>query len=165
MAGPPVSRRDNVKFGDFVQRFSPGLVRSAWLLCGSWTEAEDLVQIALAKTWIRWDSIAPGARLAYVRRVLVTSYLKSAKRTLVVSNVELSDLPDPARRHEEVEARAAIIAAMRALPAKQRAVLTLRYFEGLTERETAQALHCSIGTVKVDGARAMRTLRATPGLV
>jgi RNA polymerase sigma-70 factor (sigma-E family) len=149
-------------FADFVRDRSPDLLRSAWLLTGDWHSAHDLVQTALEKCWPRW-----GRRMdhpeAYVRRVLLTSYLSWRRRRW---NGELStaELPESVETTDDVELRQSLLGALAALTPRQRAVIVLRYFDDLSEADTAAVLRCSVGTVKAHASRGLAHLRATPGL-
>jgi RNA polymerase sigma-70 factor (sigma-E family) len=153
-------------FAEFVRERSRPLLRAGWLLTGDWASAEDLVQTALARTWPKWDGIAVAAREAYVRRVMVRTLLAWRRRrwSAEVASDEVGDdtsLSDP---YDAADTRRALIAALRRLPVRQRAVIVLRYFDDLTEIQTAHALGCTVGTVKVHHARAVRALRASGAL-
>jgi RNA polymerase sigma-70 factor (sigma-E family) len=147
-------------FDEYVAARSRALWRSAWLLTGDRHRAEDLVQTALLKCWRRWDRITDAEAVeAYVRRTMVTTYTDWWRRRW---NGELptSELPepeppaaaDPGLRHD-------VLAALARLPRGQRAVVVLRYFDDLTEAQTAAALGIGIGTVKSQTSRALRSLR------
>lgn len=145
-------------FDAFVLARGPALWRTAYLLVGDRHRAEDLVQTALAQAWPHFGRV--DSFEAYVRRCLVTTASSWWRRkwrgeVSVVdagSDVVESDVvPDPD-----------LLAALAALPRAQRAVIVLRYYEGLTERETAAALGISVGTVKSHGSRAVAALRRSP---
>jgi RNA polymerase sigma-70 factor (sigma-E family) len=156
-----------MEFDEFVRTRSRGLQRTAWLLTGNWASAEDLVQTALAKCWARWNRIDRGEQPdAYVRRVMVTTFLGWRRRrwTGETAVAYLPDEPAPDDAFSASDLRDLLVVALRALPPRQRAVLALRYFDDLTEAATADALGCSVGTVKSQTARALTTMRATPGL-
>ena len=153
--------RDTDSFADFVRDRSPELLRSAWLLTGDWHAAHDLVQTALEKCWPKW-----GRRIehpeAYVRRVLLTTYLSWRRRRWTME-VPSEDLPEQAADGDH-DLRLALIGALARLTPRQRAVIVLRYFDDLSEAETAELLGCSVGTVKSHASRGLQELRATPGL-
>jgi RNA polymerase sigma-70 factor (sigma-E family) len=164
MSGEPVV--DPAGFTAFMQDAARGLQRTAWLLTGDWSSADDLVQAALVKTWQRWDHIDHRAAHGYVRRVMVTTFLGWRSRRWT-SELALGWLPDRHDEHEafdEIDLRSTLIAALRLLPRQQRAVVVLRYFDDLSEASTAEVLGCSVGTVKSHATRAMKALRAVPGL-
>jgi RNA polymerase sigma-70 factor (sigma-E family) len=154
--------RDTEAFSDFVRGRSPDLLRSAWLLTGDWHTAHDLVQAALERTWPRW-----GKRIdhpdAYVRRVMLTTYL-SWRRRRWTAELPTAELPETGGAAEPSDLRLSLLAALATLTRQQRAVVVLRYFEDLSEAETAVALGCSVGTVKAHASRGLQQLRAMPGL-
>lgn len=154
-------------FGEFVALRSRALLRSAWLLTGDWQAAEDLVQTALVKTWPRWHQITRTDRPeVYVRRVMLTTFLSWRKRRWSgeVPVAELAEVASGAAIAGDVDLRRDLVAALRTLPARQRAVVVLRYFDDLTEVDTAAVLGCATGTVKAHHARAMAKLRTVPSL-
>lgn len=153
-------------FGDFVRAHERSLLRTGWLLMGDWPKAEDLVQSALAATWPRWSAIASSdpARLAYVRRVIATTAIRSGQRRWR-GELPVERLPEaPADREQDIDLRRDLVAALGTLPLGQRAALVLRYFVDLSEAETAATLGCSVGTVKSQCHKAIARLRAVPGL-
>lgn len=155
------------EFRDFVAARSAALVRSATFLTGDEALAQDLVQAALAKTWLRWPRVVrQDAPEAYVRRVMVSTFL-TWNRLRWRHEQPLSDMPDRISGHDdfsEADLRACVRAAIRGLPPRQRAVVVLRYLDDLTETQAASALGCSVGTVKSQTAKALTTLRNSPRL-
>lgn len=154
------------RFDGFVRAVSPLLLRTAWLLVGDWPAAEDLVQTAFEKTWPRWDRLPDDRqRLAYLHRVLTNAFL-SGRRRKWTGEIATGDLPHHAAADETdaLVLRASVLAAVRELPPRQRAVIALRYLADLTEAQTAAAMRCSTGTVKGYSARALATLRADPAM-
>jgi RNA polymerase sigma-70 factor (sigma-E family) len=150
-----VSARDG--FEAFVAARGDALWRSAWLLTGDAHLAEDLVQTALAKAWPRFERVGDGFE-AYVRRTMFTTYVAWWRRKW---NGErpTSELPESASTPRDLAGRHDLVVALGALPKGQRAVVVLRYFEDLTEAQTADLLGVSTGTVKSQASRALRTLR------
>jgi RNA polymerase sigma-70 factor (sigma-E family) len=150
---------------DFIDRNSRLLLRSAWLLTGNWASAEDLVQTSLLQSWLHWDEIKADTPDFYVRRVLINTFLSGQRRrwTRERPTAELPDLPG-ADELTSSELRQVIWRALSGLPARQRAVVVLRYFNDLSEAQTAQALDCSVGTVKSQTSRALARLRSIPEL-
>jgi RNA polymerase sigma-70 factor (sigma-E family) len=149
-------------FREFVAARSPALQRAAWLLTGNRETAQDLVQTALARTWPRWHRLERTENAeAYVRRVMVTTYATWWRRRWrgEVPTATLPDRPETADVFSEADLRATVQTALGTLPRRQRAVVVLRYFEDLTEAQTAQALGCSVGTVKSQSAKALARLR------
>jgi RNA polymerase sigma-70 factor (sigma-E family) len=154
-----ISHREWPGFDDFVAASSHRLLRTAYLLCGDHGHAEDLVQTALLRTARRWRQ-ARDSPEAYARAVVV-NLAKDRWRQLGRQPAESPldmDVPDP---HVDVfSERDVLLRAAQRLPAGQRAVLVLRYFDDLSVEETAAALGCSTGTVKSQTSRALDNLRA-----
>jgi len=153
-------------FRDFVETRSQALLRSGWLLTGDWPSAEDLVQTALAAAWPRWTSLTrQDAPELYVRKIMVNTFLRWRQRRWngEIATGRLPDYPGY-DVFGQVDARQALVAALDRLPARQRAVVVLRYFADQTEEQTAAAMGCSVGTVKSHAAKALARLRDAPGL-
>ncbi|WP_432059305.1 SigE family RNA polymerase sigma factor [Streptomyces sp. S1] len=164
--GPDGSADDG--FAEFAVAAWPRLVRTAQLLTGDFHEAEDLVQTTLAKVYGRWRRVPRDEVDLYVRRALINNNLSRVRRKRVV-HLLTPVLPDSLRHTsgghaEAVEQRTALFAALADLTARQRAVMVLRYWEDLTESETASVLGCSIGTVKSHARRGLTALRSHPRL-
>ena len=169
MASDPADRADRQGapgeaeqvFRDFVAARSPALQRTAYLLVGDWALAEDLVQTALIKTYLAWrrlDSVA--AIEPYARTVLVHTASRWWRRrwrgerpTAMLPERPVTDGTDASAERDRMWR------LILGLPARQRAVLVLRYYEDLTEAQTAVMLGLSVGTVKSHTARALNTLR------
>jgi RNA polymerase sigma-70 factor (sigma-E family) len=149
-------------FDSFVLARAGALRRSAWLLTGEPQLAEDLVQTALGKSYRVWTRMAPEEFEAYVRRVMFTSYLRWRRR-LSFHERPVEHLPDGTAPNA-ARPSGDLLNALRTLPVRQRAVVVLRYFDDLTERETARVLGCSVGTVKSHTARALTALRQSTHL-
>jgi RNA polymerase sigma-70 factor (sigma-E family) len=158
--------QEPVGFGEFVAARSPALLRSAWLLTGDQALAEDLVQTALTKVWPRWDRInrTDGRVEAYVRKVMVTTYANWWRRKWRAEQptARVPEHPASVDRYAEVDDRAEVRRALAVLPPRQRAVIVLRYYEDLTETQTAGLLGCSVGTVKSQTSKALAKLREQP---
>lgn len=144
-------------FAEFVAARGRALWRAAWLLTGDAAMAEDLVQTALAKAWPHYDRVAGnGSFEAYVRRAMVTTYASWRGRKWH-GEVPTADLPDAAEAQPVPDPD--LMRALAGLSPRQRAVVVLRYFEDLTEAEAADALACSVGSVKTHHSRALEHLR------
>src|SRR5262245_16926133 len=118
-------------------------MRSACLLTGNEASAEDLLQSALVRLWPRWSKVErDGGVDAYVRRILVSTYINGWRRRWrgEVPTTLMPDGPVPTDPHAAADLRIAVRHALAELPPRQRAVVVLRYFEDLTEVQTAQAL-------------------------
>ena len=163
-AGVP-AQPDSISFEDFVALRSSVLWRSAWLLNGDEHKAEDLLQTALLKAWRRWPSITrEGSVEAYVRRALVTTYTDWWRRKWK-GEVPTGNLPEASDGGHDIadsDLRQDVLGALATLTRGQRAVVVLRYFDDLTEAQTAEVLGCSVGTVKSQASRAMAALRRSP---
>jgi RNA polymerase sigma-70 factor (sigma-E family) len=138
------------------------LMRTAWLLTGDWHLAEDLVQTAMIKVWPHWSRIRGGGNPdAYVRRTLITTYASGRRRKWQSERPTL-DLPDLASAPDStvaVDLRDALRRVLPRLTPSQRAVVVLRYYEDLSEQQTADTLGCSVGTVKSQSSKALARLR------
>ena len=152
---------DEESFHAYVSARRGALLRSAYLLTGDRHAAEDLVQTALLKTALRWRRVvAGGDPEPYVRRVLYNEHVSVWRRRRGITEVAA----EPAERAavpEGSEDRLVLREALARLTPKQRAVLVLRYFEDLTEVQTAAVLGCSPGTVKSQTRHALERLRCS----
>jgi RNA polymerase sigma-70 factor (sigma-E family) len=145
------------EFDAFVAARWGSLLRTAYLLTRDQGLAEDLVQEALTKLWFAWDRV-DGDPEPYVRRIIVTTHSSWRRRrwwSELVSD-RVGELPGSSL---DTITDVDVWNALGHLPPRQRAVLVLRYFEDLTEAETAETLGCTIGTVKSQHAKALRRLR------
>jgi RNA polymerase sigma-70 factor (sigma-E family) len=150
-----VSGRDD--FEQYVAARMPALLRTAYLLTGNPHDAEDLVQSALIKAVPAWKRI-DGNPDAYLRRVMVNENISGWRRRRG-REVLVDVTPDAGRDDPDSDAALALQRALATLAPRQRAVIVLRYFEDLTERETAEVLGVAIGTVKSQARDALARLR------
>ncbi|MEU8591143.1 SigE family RNA polymerase sigma factor [Streptomyces sp. NPDC048664] len=156
-------------FASYMRARQPVLLRAARSLTQNPSDAEDLLQTALAKTYVAWDRIEDHRALdGYVRRALVNTRTSQWRKRKVEEFVcdelpepEVLPVKDPA---EEQALHDAMWRAIMKLPARQRAMVVLRYYEDLSEAQTAQVLGVSIGTVKSAVSRALGKLREDPEL-
>jgi RNA polymerase sigma-70 factor (sigma-E family) len=151
----------DVEFAAYMQARQASLLRTAYLLTGDRHTAEDLVQTSLAKLYLSWDKVRDRDSVdAYVRRVLVNEnnslwrrgWKKREHTSETVPDHHVSDVYDEGQR-------GALWELVQTLPKKARAVLVLRFYEELSEAETADLLGISVGTVKSQTSRALATLR------
>lgn len=149
-------------FEEFVAARSRPLLRTAYLLTQDDQLAEDLLQTALAKAWRSWSRVETSPE-AYVRKILVNTYSTWWRRKWN-GEVPTGELPERLPQQPDSETPYDVRAALAGLPKRQRAVIVLRYFEDLTEAETARLLECSIGTVKSQTSKALAKLRIDPNL-
>lgn len=151
-------------FSAYVRARQKAFARFAYLLTGDPHSAEDLVQSALAKVYARWDHISTvESPDAYVRKVMVnehTTWWRRTWRHRERTDSELIRVIDPPAATTSGH-DSELWAHVRSLPGQQRAAVVLRYYEDLTEAQTAEILGCSVGTVKSHTSRAIRTLRST----
>lgn len=148
-------------FHAYVSGRLAALSRLAYLLCGDRHAAEDLVQVTLIKVARHWERVSAGGDPdPYVRRAMVSQHVSLWRRRWRL--VQLTDrpperpVPDAA---DTVTTALAVQAALAKLAPRQRAVLVLRYFEDLTEVAAAEALRCSVSTVKSQTRDALAALR------
>ena len=149
------------EFREFVAARSPALLRTAYLLTGDWGTAEDLLQTALTKIYLAWRRLGEiEAVEPYARRVLVNTSISWWRRRWHGERPTevLPERPVADRVDEQLE-RDALWRHVQSLPARQRAVLVLRFYEDLSEAQTAAILDISTGTVKSQTSRALNTLR------
>jgi RNA polymerase sigma-70 factor (sigma-E family) len=163
-----MARRDTVAFTEFVAARSASLFRTAYLMVGERDLAEDLVQEALTKTYVAWPRLRDVSKAeAYTRKAITTTYISWWRRKSWAAERPRDDVPDrPGDRPEhgsEVVDRAWLWEELQQLPPRQRAAIVLRYYEDLSEAETAEAMRCSVAAVKSMTARAMQALRERIG--
>jgi RNA polymerase sigma-70 factor (sigma-E family) len=148
-------------FAAYMQARQASLLRTAYLLTGDRHNAEDLVQTSLAKLYLAWDKVKDRDSIdGYVRRIMVNENNSLWRRGWKKREWATETLPE-GQAHDEYDEgeRGALWAAVQTLPKKARAVVVLRYYEQLSEAETAEILGISVGTVKSQASRALATLR------
>ena len=148
-------------FTAYLQARQGALLRTAYLLTGDQHQAEDLVQNAFAKLYLAWDKVRDRESVdAYVRRILVNEHNSLWRRAWKRNERPTEVLPEAAVLDQYDDGTStALWAAVQTLPRKARAVLVLRYYEQLSEAETAEVLGISVGTVKSQTSRALAALR------
>jgi RNA polymerase sigma-70 factor (sigma-E family) len=149
-------------FEDFVAARSASLLRTAYLLTRDHALAEDLLQTALTKAYLAWRRI-DGEPEPYVRRILVNTY-SSWWRRKWNGERPTDELPETAYADAGPAESGDLWDAIGRLPRRQRAVVVLRYFEDLTEAQTADLLGITVGTVKSQTSKAFASLRVDPSL-
>ncbi|WP_406740090.1 SigE family RNA polymerase sigma factor [Streptomyces atratus] len=156
-------------FSSFVRARGPVLLRAARSLTANPSDAEDLLQTALTKTYVAWERIEDHRALdGYVRRALLNTRTSQWRKRKVdefacdeLPEQEATPGPDPA---EQQSLHDAMWRAVLKLPDRQRAMVVLRYYEDLSEAQTAEVLGVSVGTVKSAVSRALGKLREDPEL-
>lgn len=160
---------DEESFRRFAVEHAARLRRSAYLFCGDWHLAEDLMQQSLIKIYRSWSRVQKDESLAnYGRTVLLRTWLdekrrpwRRAEQTEAAVPERSDDARGPGDSPERLWARDLVHQGLLRLPPRQRAVLVLRYFDDLSVAETAQVMGCSQGTVKSQTARGLESLRAS----
>jgi RNA polymerase sigma-70 factor (sigma-E family) len=149
-------------FEEFVVAELAELLRFATLLSGDRHRADDLVQTALVKTMRRWPYITHEQPSAYVRRAIVNAHLSWWRRARRESGLpDGFDVADPVAGQSAYDDQDQLARALAVLAPRQRAVVVLRYYAGLSEAEIADTLGCAPGTVKSQAAKALRSMRRT----
>jgi RNA polymerase sigma-70 factor (sigma-E family) len=166
----PAAKRE---FEQFVSDGADHLLRTAYMMTNDLAEAEDLVQETLLRVARRWHKVHTMAHpAAYARRILVNLVIDHAgqralrNRELAMHESTFGSGPADPRAEGELQAvdsYTVLLAALASLPARQRAVIVLRYWHDLPEAEVAAVLSCSIGTVKSTASRGLSKLRELIG--
>ena len=158
-----MARRDDDEFVEFAAGSRAALRRTAYLMCGDWERASDIVQEALIRVYVAWPRLERRGGLgSYARRAVVSAAIDLARKR------SSTEVPAPADEqvgcgHDlagAVSDRQALVAALGRLPQRQRACVVLRYFEDLPVAEVAALLGCTDGTVKSQTSRALASLKA-----
>ena len=149
------------EFTAFYVATWPRLFRTTYAVAGDRQRTEDALQNAFSQAWSRWSRVsAADDPLAYVRRMAINAAISGHRRAWTRRETTVPQIPDaPAPADGMVEHRATWH-AVKELPPRQRAVVVLRYYEGLSEREIAEVLGCRPGTVKSQASAALASLRA-----
>jgi RNA polymerase sigma-70 factor (sigma-E family) len=152
----------DAEFREFVRNRGTPLHQSAYLLCGDWHLADDVVQDTLIKAYQHWKRVQHADNPeSYVRRILINEVRgrwRRRERSMPVA--EFASEPVVADPSDAVARRDGLLRALLTLPLRQRATVVLRYLEGMSERETAATLGCSEGTVKSQSSRALTNLKS-----
>lgn len=150
-------------FAVFVREHNASLYRTAFLLTGSHTAAEDVLQETLTYLYPRWDRVqAADSAVAYVRRSLTNRFVSSTRQR-AGRDLSMWDLPDGwdgQDLSETVANRELVWQLLGSLPARQRAAMVMRYFHDLPDDEIAASLGCRAATVRSLVSRGMALLRA-----
>ncbi len=158
--GVVMSDRDRAFTEYFVAR-SGAMRGTAFLLCGDWHRAEDLVQTTFSKLFVHWNRVARHEALdPYVRKVLIRAFIDDGRRSRWWREQPQDPPADRAAAPVPTDDRLVLMEALARVPPRQRAVLVLRYWEDMSVEDTATLLNCSAGNVKSQAARGLDTLRA-----
>ncbi|MDT7599145.1 MAG: hypothetical protein QOK26_1222 [Pseudonocardiales bacterium] len=153
-------------FEEYFRNRREAVRRNAYLLCGDWHRADDLAQTAFVALHRKWDTIRePAAVDAYLRRTLVRAMIDETRRPWRRERA-VPTPPEPIAADgptDRVATRHTLVDALRRLPPRQRAVLVLRFLEGMDVAATARAMGCREGTVKSQTAHGLAALRTVLG--
>lgn len=154
-----MSQASDDEFIVFVSASSPGLLRLAWMLSGSESTAEEMVQDALSRVYPRWGSVSSQSPMAYARRVLFNVNVDRVRARSREEVTRDGEIPERGHASSVVEDRDHVVRMMQLLPTRERQVVILRYYVGMPEREVADLLGVSLGNVKAAGSRGLTRLR------
>ncbi|QFZ23741.1 SigE family RNA polymerase sigma factor [Saccharothrix syringae] len=161
-----MDQRDEQEFAEYFAARREAVRRTAFLLCGDWHRADDLAQTAFVALHRRWRKVRDkGALDAYVRRSLVRAVIDESRRPWRRERFvdQVPETPAGGEVADSVATREALVAGLKRVPPRQRAVLVLRFLEGLDVAAAAAALGCSEGTVKSQTSRGLAALREALG--
>ena len=155
----------DAEFSEYAAAHRVRLVRTARLLtAGNDAEAEDVVQTALTRLYVHWPRVRRADDpVAYGFRALTNAFLDERRRAHRRRELVTDEALDRAQPEPDHETRALVLAALRALPPRQRAVVVLRHFLQYDVASTAEVLGCTEGTVKSQNAKALGSLREQLG--
>ncbi|KQZ90762.1 hypothetical protein ASD62_17130 [Phycicoccus sp. Root563] len=154
--------RDDGAFESFAARVTPRLLRTAWLLTGDPTRAEDAAQEALVRLYVVWPRVRHDEPEAYCHRILrnlVVSTWRKERRLVLVDEVR----DTPWNRTDDAPERLDLVRALALLPPREREVVVLRHYADFSERTVAEMLGISVGTVKSSASRGLERLRILIG--
>lgn len=162
-----MDQREEKEFAEYFVARREAVRRMAYMMCGDWHRADDLAQTAFIALHRHWRKVRDkGALDAYVRRTLTRAVIDDSRRPWrrERSAEEVPDAPSGSGRVDDsVATRHTLLAGLQKVPPKQRAVLVLRYLEGLDVAGVAEVMKCSEGTVKSQTARGLESLRSVLG--
>jgi RNA polymerase sigma-70 factor (sigma-E family) len=154
------------EFADYFRARRETVRRTAYMMCGDWHKADDHAQAAFVALHRNWRKIRdPRAVDGWMRRTLTRSVIDESRRPWrrERSTAEHTDVLAIPPAADAMATRQVLVDGLRTVPPRQRAVLVLRFFEGLDVAETAKAMGCSEGTVKSQTARGLEALRSSLG--
>lgn len=150
-------KQREAEFVAFVSEASPRLLTSAWMITGDPHTAEDLVQEALERVYVRWSRLQGGNPVAYARRCLMTLNTdRWRRRRKEVLTDQPPERPDGGGPGDHVD----LVRALQTLPTRERQCVVLRHYLDVSEKEAARTLGVSLGTVKSSTSRGLSRLRS-----
>lgn len=153
-------KSDQNEFVHFVASMIIPLEKRAYLLCGDWHDAEDLVQITLMNMYTHWNSLRDHPKLGgYARKALFITYLSEHRRAFRKHEVPSLSAPELEIIQSPIDDRVTLVTAIERLDGDQRAMVLLRFWGGFTIQEIAEVLDCSTSTVTSRTRQALKTLR------
>ena len=161
-----MATRDPAAFAEFARARSGALFRAAYLMVGDHAMAEDLLQEALTKTYVAWPRLRDVNNAeAYTRKAITTTAISWWRRKSWSAEKPRDNVPElsSASHSDHLDERAWLWEELQSLAPRQRAAIVLRYYEDLTEAQTAEAMGCSVGTVKSQVSDGLKKLRARLG--
>lgn len=162
-----MDQREEQEFAEYFVARREAVRRMAYMMCGDWHRADDLAQTAFIALHRHWRKVRDkGALDAYVRRTLTRAVIDESRRPWRRERAteEMPEVPAGSGGVDNtVATRQALLGGLQKVPPKQRAVLVLRYLEGLDVSGVAEVMKCSEGTVKSQSARGLEALRSVLG--
>ncbi|GAA4857992.1 MULTISPECIES: SigE family RNA polymerase sigma factor [Saccharopolyspora] len=162
-----MDQREEQEFAEYFTARREAVRRMAYMMCGDWHRADDLAQTAFIALHRHWRKVRDkGALDAYVRRILTRAVIDESRRPWRRERATevLPDRPaDSGSVSDAVATKQTLLAGLQQVPPKQRAVLVLRFLEGLDVSGVAEVMRCSEGTVKSQCARGLTALREALG--
>jgi RNA polymerase sigma factor (sigma-70 family) len=162
-AAAPAVRRDWASYADVYREHHDAVLRVAWLISGDAHQAEEATAEAFARVWPHWQRGRVTDERAYLRRAAVNELRTRGRRRTAEAQLvgrRTWGVGFVGNAHDDAAQRHDLLAALARIPARQRAVLVLRFYEDLTEAATAEALGMRLGTVMSQAARGLARLRS-----
>lgn len=155
-----MAKPDDASFDEFVSSAWRPLRQAAFALTGNTADAEDLLQAVLVRTYARWPRVGRDDAVAYVRRALGNAYVDTWRRRRVLRFDSVDEVPEVSYDADSrVDDRADLAELLAALSPRERTMVVMRHYFDQSERDVAQAMNCSVGTVKSTCSRALQRLR------